>query len=157
MLEKDVSGDIKIESKAEGGTPMVDTSGCQGTEEVINLKAASGENTSLVEATSTINRATVEGICHIIGDLAAKVTKMDEMDFTDEEASLLADVWTPLMPAVSPMSSAFIATATILGGKFALYKMLKRKEKSNAVPAEVARNTDADKAAGESKDSRPES
>lgn len=81
------------------------------------------------EAEAMISAEVVKGVCSLIGDTVARITKYDEMNFTESEKEELAKVWSPLMPGVSPLTAALVTTLVIVGSKTSLFIMLRKEEK----------------------------
>lgn len=74
-----------------------------------------------------INEAVIGTSAKVIGRVVALITRIPEMDFTEEEVEQLKLLWTPLVPAMSPVVGAIIGTTVIVAGKVAIYAS-KRKE-----------------------------
>lgn len=76
--------------------------------------------------------AMVETTAKMLGKLTVLITKIDEMDFDEEEIQQLKALWSPIMPTVSPVFGAIIGTSVIVLSKMATYKILKKGGKKNA-------------------------
>ena len=96
--------------------PEPDKEGEEGAEEIEQHPEAEAVNKALVEvATKTI------------GKLLALMTKIDEMDFTEDEVEQLSNLWAQFVPPMSPMTTALIGTGVILTGKLTIYVALRKK------------------------------
>jgi len=100
-----------------------------------------GEETS--DALNQVSSAMVEVSATMIGKLAVMITRIPEMAFDESELQQLKDLWTPLMPTMSPVLGAVIGTLIIVTGKVGIYyaakgdvKHVKRaaEEKSDEIP-----------------------
>jgi hypothetical protein len=76
---------------------------------------------------AAVNKALVEVTAKTIGKLLAIMTKIEEMDFTDDEVEQLSNLWAQFVPPMSPMTTAMIGTGVILTGKLTIYMALKKK------------------------------
>ena len=88
---------------------------------------AGGETAYDNEQDLLVAGAVVEATAKILGKALVLFTKMPDMDFTPEEVEALKNLWTPLLPTMSPVMAAVVGTVVIVGGKFALY-MVKKGE-----------------------------
>lgn len=70
-----------------------------------------------------------------LGALAAGVTGMEEMKFTEGERELLAEVWAPFLPNVPAITIAVMVTLPIMGGKVGIYLSKHPKAKKTALEA----------------------
>lgn len=73
--------------------------------------------------------ALIESACKIISMTLVKLTKIEELEFSDEEIEQLKAVWTPVLPAVSPVMTASLVTIAIVGGKVAIYAAKSKEAK----------------------------
>lgn len=81
------------------------------------------------EAEAMIGGMLVESSARMIGKTAELLTKIPEMNFDEDELEQLKAVWTPLMPAVSPVFGAIIVTLTIVAGKVVIYRSGRKRIK----------------------------
>lgn len=79
------------------------------------------------EAELAINGAMVEVAATTVGRVAAAITRIPEMEFDEAEVEQLKALWAPLVPEMSPMTTALVGTLIIVAGKVSIY-MAKRKE-----------------------------
>lgn len=92
-----------------------------------------------ISTSSAINEAMIESLLIVVGNLLVLASGYDELDFTESEVMQLKSVWGGLLPETSPLTSAIICTAIIVGGKFVMYKKLQ---------SDKGENNDAEKVAG---------
>ncbi len=76
----------------------------------------------------------LDSAINAVGHTLAKVTKIDEMEFTEDEHKALVEAWTPLLPSVSPMTNAILVTVIILSGKALLYVASRKKSTDVKTP-----------------------
>jgi len=88
------------------------------------------------EATQMVNEAVVEVSAKTLGRVLALLTKIPEMDFTEEEVEQLKQLWSPLIPTLSPLAAAIVGTTVILAGKVAVYTSLRKGKTNVEVAAE---------------------
>ena len=88
-------------------------------------EAGSSETDAAV--TKMVNEAMIETAATVIGKVMSMISRIPEMNFDEEEITQLKDLWSPLVPSVSPAMSAIIGTALIISGKAAIY-FSRRKE-----------------------------
>ncbi len=69
----------------------------------------------------------LDSAINALGNTLAKITKLDDLDFTEDEHKALVEAWAPLLPSVSPMTNAILVTVIILSGKGLLYVASKKK------------------------------
>jgi len=95
------------------------------------------------QALVQVNEAMIEVSAKTIGKFVALLTKIPEMDFTEDELQQLKNLWNPIVPIMSPVVGAIIGTSIIVSGKVGVYFTLKggkkvaeraAKEQSDEVP-----------------------
>ena len=91
------------------------------------LPEAGGFEGPAVDTAAT--EALIESACRIVGITLVKLTKMEELAFSDEEIEQLKAVWTPVLPSVSPVMTASLVTIAIVGGKVAIYAAKSKEAK----------------------------
>ena len=74
----------------------------------------------------------LDSAINALGTTLAKLTKIDDMDFTEDEHKALVQAWSPLLPSVSPMTNAVLVTVIIMSGKALLYVSMRKKSKKMA-------------------------
>lgn len=85
-------------------------------------------NSELLPEVSNILLQTALGV---LSDVAAKITKCDDVALTQEEVDTLVTVWQPLLPSMSPMTIAVVTTVTILAGKAVIYASFRAKQRGS--------------------------
>lgn len=71
--------------------------------------------------TGLVSEAMIETVVRILGKTLAMVTKIPEMDFDEHETEQLKNLWSPIIPVLSPAAMAVIGTVVIAGGKIGTY------------------------------------
>jgi len=89
-----------------------------------------GESTPASEVQQQINAAMVETACMVVGNIAKLVTNIDEIAFDEDETNQLVELWSPIMPQLTPVVAAIIGTSIIIGGKVGVYYTKKKELKS---------------------------
>lgn len=78
------------------------------------------------EIDDKISEAMVRAACAGLNSAIVGISGYRELEFTEEEIDQLDELWSPLLPTVSPLVAAIVGTVIIVGGKFALYRHLKK-------------------------------
>lgn len=73
-----------------------------------------------------VNMAIVETICVAGSRIAVAITGIEEIALDEAEIEQLKNLWSSLVPEVSPTAAAIIGTLIIVGGKVGIY-VAKRK------------------------------
>ena len=71
----------------------------------------------------------------MVSRLTVLITKMDELELTDDEIADLQGLWAPVLPSFPPLMAALLATSFIVAGKYGLYITLKRQREGQASKA----------------------
>ena len=77
--------------------------------------------------------AVVEATAKVLGKALVLATKIPEADFTPDEVEALKQLWTPIMPKLSPLTAAIVGTVVIVGGKIAMVMVEKGKQSGRVV------------------------
>ncbi len=64
--------------------------------------------------------------CAGLNSVILGLTGYRELELTGEEIDQLDELWSPFLPAMSPILAAIIGTVIIAGGKLALYRKLRK-------------------------------
>lgn len=88
-----------------------------------------GKGEAVSETEQMVGEMLVEASAKMIGKTAELLTKIPEMNFDEDEIEQLKAVWTPLMPAFSPVFGAIIVTLTIVAGKAVIYRSGRKRIK----------------------------
>ena len=132
---------VKKNAKINGGTSLatlIDEHQEPTSEEKYEVESQSDEgglpiNESVEEEDQSlliVNQALIETALKILGKMLILLTKIDEMGFDDDEIEQLTSLWSPVLPAVSPLAGAIIGTSIIVAGKVAIYAQHKKSGKS---------------------------
>jgi len=119
------SGGFKI--KEEHKEPQNEQEGLEPSAEELDGEDLGAAPSS--EAQLQVAKAMVETACMVTGNIAKLVTKIDEMAFDEEETNQLVELWSPLMPQLTPVVAAIIGTSIIIGGKVGVYYSKKKESK----------------------------
>lgn len=133
--------EVKKETKTSGG----------GTEIKVDTKpvdlpqvAEEGEKEQPIDVAAAaegnlVSEAMVETIVRVLGKTLAMVTKMPEMDFDEHETEQLKNLWSPLIPTLSPVAMAVIGTVVIAGGKVGVY--MSQRDKTPTAQDSTSKDT----------------
>jgi len=77
----------------------------------------------------------LDSAINALGNTLEKLTSLEDMNFTEDEHKALVESWTPLLPAVSPLTNAILVTVIIMSGKALLYTAYKKKSKPDDIKA----------------------
>jgi len=77
----------------------------------------------------------LDSAINALGNTLEKLTSLEDMNFTEDEHKALVEAWTPLLPAVSPVTNAVLVTVIIMSGKALLYTAYKKKSKLGDIKA----------------------
>jgi len=88
------------------------------------------------EVVRIVNEALVETVCLVVSKVVTAATHIPELAFDEKETEQLKQLWSPLMPAISPTVMAVLGTAIIIGGKVGMYFTLKKPSKKEVVAEE---------------------
>lgn len=78
------------------------------------------------EVDERVNSALVKAACAGLNSVIVGMTGYQELEFSEEEVNQLDQLWSPILPTVSPVVAAIIGTVIIVGGKLALYRKLEK-------------------------------
>ncbi len=89
-----------------------------------------------------VNAVLIEAIATVTGRTLALLTSVEEMNFDEQEINQLVKIWTPVLPAISPLAVALLGTTAIVSSKVAIYVTYrKRKEKQGDEHVQKQRST----------------
>ena len=112
--EIDVATDkVVIRKEAEEPEPQ-EQDGFQG-EGAVEVESGVTDEQRLV------NEALIETLAVVVGKMLVALTKIPDMEFDESEVEQLKNLWSPLMPSLSPKTTAIIGTTIIVGGKVGVY------------------------------------
>ena len=121
---------IQVETTRLEPTPEVE----EPTIEQAELeKEVVGETALPSEALVMVNRAMIETAVKVLGRLTALLTRIEEMDFDENEVEQLITLWTPVIPAISPVLAAVVGTLIIATGKVATYTAFHKREEGKGI------------------------
>lgn len=95
-----------------------------------------GKSSISAETLQLTNAFLIETLCDILNKVFEMFLDMEEIAFDDDEIKQLSEVWSPIMPEMSPTALAITTTLMILSSKIAIYWSLKRMKKSSLKPDE---------------------
>ncbi len=73
-----------------------------------------------------VNAVLIESIAVITGKTLALLTSVEELNFDEQEINQLVKIWTPVLPAISPLAVALLGTTAIVSAKVAIYVAYRR-------------------------------
>jgi len=89
------------------------------------------QSPEMSEALSEVNAAIIETGVKTLSKAAVMITKIPELEFTEDEIEQLKVLWTPQIPTMSPLTGAIVGTLLIVAGKVAIYA--KYKDRRNDI------------------------
>jgi len=92
-----------------------------------------------------VNEALVETVVRVLGKTLALVTKIPEMDFDESETTQLTNLWSPVLPSLTPVMMAVVGTVVITGGKLGVYMSKKSSTKIQKTEEETKATTTEEK------------
>lgn len=92
-----------------------------------------------------VNEALVETVIRVLGKTLALATKMPEMDFDESETTQLTNLWSPILPSLSPVTMAVVGTVVITGGKLGVYMSKKSSTQIQRTEGETKATTTEEK------------
>lgn len=97
------------------------------------------ENGGLSSEELEVNKAIIETVCVAIGRIAIAITGTEDVAFDEAETEQLKNLWSPLVPEVSPTAAAIIGTIVIVGGKVGIYMAKRHESKKRTKPAKSSK------------------
>jgi hypothetical protein len=91
------------------------------------------QSPEMSEALAEVNSAIIETGVKTLSKVAVMITKIPELEFTEEEIEQLKVLWTPQIPTMSPLTGAIVGTLLIVAGKVAIYAKYKDRRKDMTV------------------------
>ena len=89
------------------------------------------QSPEMSEALLEVNAAIIETGVKTLSKVAVMITKIPELEFTEDEIEQLKVLWTPQIPTMSPLTGAIAGTLLIVAGKVAIYA--KYKDRRNDI------------------------
>lgn len=115
----------------------------EGTEENVE------SSPEMQEALHKVNDAVIETGVKTISNIAVLITKIPELEFTDDEIDQLKTLWSSQIPTMSPMTGAIIGTTLIVAVKVAIYMKYKDRASRDKTVKDYVKSTEEIKEATE--------
>jgi len=106
----------------------------QGTKNSVPFEFNPDSDTDVSQAQTREKKVdTLELVLATAGIIAAQLTKVPELEFTEKELAQLSDACAIALPEVSPTAGAYMVIAAIFTEKAIIYVNAKRKQKAAGI------------------------